>query len=121
MKAEKIIFIVDDQETNRILAKQALDDRYKTYAIPSADKMFEMLERITPNLILLDIEMPGMNGYDALNLMKMDDKQKDIPVIFLTAKNTRDSVIQGAESGANSYIVKPFKPSLLMERVKQYV
>ncbi|MCL2188051.1 MAG: response regulator [Defluviitaleaceae bacterium] len=121
MKEDKIVFIVDDNETNRVTAKNALEGIYKTYAMPSAGKMFEMLEKIKPDLILLDIEMPGMDGYDALMLLKLEDAHKDIPVILLTAKNTKDSVLQGVDSGAASYIIKPFEPSLLVERIAQYV
>ena len=121
MKEKKVIFIVDDNETNRVAAKQALENTYKTFAMPSAVKMFEMMGKITPDLILLDIEMPGMDGYDTLRLLKLDDKQKDIPVIMLTAKNTRDSVVQGIDFGAINYIIKPFDPALLVERVAQYV
>ncbi|MCL1832360.1 MAG: response regulator, partial [Oscillospiraceae bacterium] len=66
----KTIFIVDDSKTNLMTAKTALEGLYKTFALPSAERMFAMLEKKTPDLILLDVDMPDMNGFQAMRLLK---------------------------------------------------
>ena len=83
----KTIFIVDDNDTNLMIAKTALDGAYKSFALPSAAKMFKLAEKIIPDLILLDIDMPEMDGFEAMEIMKSDARLKSIPVVFLTAKN----------------------------------
>jgi len=117
----KTIFIVDDSESNRIVAKTALDDVYTTYALPSAARMFKLLEKIRPDLILLDIEMPEMGGFEALSILKSDEHLKNIPVVFLTAKNDEESEIRGFETGAIDFINKPFSPPVLIKRIETHI
>jgi len=117
----KIIFIVDDNPTNLVTAKNALTDVYKTFALPSATRMFQLLEKITPDLILLDVEMPEMNGFEALIALKSDEKTKGIPVIFLTAKNDAESEIYGFEIGAVDFINKPFSVPVLIKRLEMHL
>jgi len=117
----KTIFIVDDNATNLVMAKNALEDSYKTYALPSAAKMFQLLEKITPDLILLDVEMPEMDGYVALSILKSDEKLKSIPVIFLTAKHDPNSEIRGFVIGAIDFISKPFSPPVLIKRLEMHI
>jgi len=117
----KIIFIVDDNATNLITAKTVLEDEYKTYAIPSAAKMFQMLEKITPNLILLDIEMPEMGGFEAIKTLKSNNETKDIPVIFLTASADSENRSEGLSLGAIDYISKPFIPNILLQRINENI
>ncbi|MCL2501399.1 MAG: response regulator [Defluviitaleaceae bacterium] len=117
----KTIFIVDDNETNRMAAKSALDGTYKNFALPSAARMFNMLEKITPDLILLDIDMPEMDGFEALSVLKADDKLKRIPVIFLTAKNDAESETRGFEIGAIDFMHKPFSPPVLIKRIGLHI
>ena len=115
----KTIFIVDDNDTNLMAAKTALDGAYKTFALPSAAKMFKLLEKITPDLILLDVDMPEMDGFQAMSALKADEKHKSIPVIFLTAKNDPESEIRGFEIGALDFINKPFSAPVLIKRMKR--
>ena len=117
----KIIFIVDDNDTNLMVAKQVLDEHYKTYALPSAEKMFKMTEKIIPDLILLDINMPEMDGFEAMKILKSNVKTKSIPIIFLTAKNDPDTEIKGFEMGALDFIIKPFSPPVLIKRIQSHI
>jgi len=117
----KTIFIVDDNDTNLMAAKTALDGTYKTFAIPSAAKMFKLLEKITPDLILLDVDMPEMDGFQAMSALKSDEKLKSIPVIFLTAKNDAESEIRGFEMGALDFINKPFSAPALIKRIETHI
>jgi putative two-component system response regulator len=87
----QIILLVDDNMTNLTVGKEILKDRYKVYPIPSANIMFDLLENVYPDMILLDIEMPDMNGYQAIEILKQNTKWADIPVIFLTSKTDEGS------------------------------
>lgn len=117
----KIIFIVDDNATNLVTAKNALADAYKTFALPSAERMFQLLEKIMPDLILLDVDMPEMNGFEALSILKADERYRNIPVVFLTAKNDSKSEIDGFEIGAIDFIIKPFSPPVLIKRIETHI
>ena len=111
------IILVDDNETNLVMGKNMLSTFYQVIPAPSAAKMFEVLEKVTPDLILLDIDMPEMNGYEAMKKLKANLKLSDIPVIFLTAKDDVDSELEGFELGAVDYITKPFSAPLLLKRI----
>ncbi|MCL2752723.1 MAG: response regulator [Defluviitaleaceae bacterium] len=117
----KTIFVVDDSDTNLMWAKNALEGTYKTYALPSAQRMFGLLSKITPDLILLDVDMPEMDGYDALASLKADGKLMGIPVIFLTARSDAASEIRGFEMGALDFINKPFSPPVLIRRIEMHI
>ena len=117
----KTIFIVDDNDTNLMAAKTAMDGAYKTFALPSAEKMFKLLEKITPDLILLDVDMPEMDGFQAMTALKADEKLKPIPVIFLTAKNDAETEIRGFEMGALDFINKPFSAPVLIKRIEAHI
>ncbi|MCL2064163.1 MAG: hybrid sensor histidine kinase/response regulator [Candidatus Cloacimonetes bacterium] len=117
----KTIFIVDDKDTNLLLAKTALEGAFKTFALPSAERMFKLADKITPDLILLDIDMPDMDGFEAMSILKKDEKLKSIPVIFLTGKNDAASEIHGFELGALDFINKPFSAPVLLKRVESHI
>ncbi|MCL2637176.1 MAG: response regulator [Oscillospiraceae bacterium] len=117
----KTIFIVDDNATNLVTAKDALEGAFKTFALPSAERMFQLLEKITPDLILLDVDMPEMDGYEALAALKADANLKQIPVIFLTAKHDAASEIRGFEMGAMDFISKPFSAPVLRRRLETHI
>ncbi|GHU53870.1 response regulator [Clostridia bacterium] len=117
----KTIFVVDDNGTNLVAAKQALQDTYKVMAVLSATKMFKLLEKITPDLILLDIDMPEMNGFEAIEELKKSVQFKDIPVIFLTANINAELEARGFELGAVDYVNKPFSQIVLLRRLEMHL
>jgi putative two-component system response regulator len=117
----RTIFIVDDSDTNLATAEGALEDYYRVITLPSAAKMFSFLEKMTPDLILLDIEMPVMNGFEALESLKANNSWADIPVIFLTGTVNASIEKRSSDLGADGIIIKPFSPSGLLERVKSRV
>ena len=117
----KTIFIVDDSDAYLLLAKNALEGLYETYALPSALRMFKIMEKITPELILLDVEMPEMDGFEALEKLKSEEKHKNIPVIFLSGREEAESQKRGLEMGAVDFIHKPFSPSDLIERIGKHI
>ncbi|GHV03827.1 hypothetical protein AGMMS50229_03850 [Campylobacterota bacterium] len=113
----KLIMLVDDNPTNLINGVQVLSEKYSVFTAPSAKKMFALLEKHRPDLLLLDIEMPEMNGYEAIKLLKESEEFREIPVIFLTAKSEASNELDGLSMGAIDYITKPFVPALLIKRL----
>jgi len=117
----KTIFVVDDSDINLSMAKKALEAHYRVLTIPSAKKMFGLLEKITPDLILLDIEMPEIDGFEALAYLKNSPLYRDIPVVFLTSFTDDNIETRGFEMGVVDFITKPFYPLVLYNRIKTHL
>ena len=117
----KTIFIVDDNDVNLSTAEKALSKQYQTFTLPSAPAMFELLDNIVPDLILLDILMPEMDGFEATRLLKGDSRYSDIPVIFLSGQTDAATKERGFELGAVDFIQKPFSEPALLSRIKTHL
>jgi len=113
------IILVDDDSSNLLLGRQILKPFYEVYPAVSAEKMFEVLGYVNPALILLDVMMPGLNGYQTIERLKADPRYQDIPVIFLTSQTDVDSELLGLELGAVDYVFKPFHGPLLLKRIEK--
>ncbi|MDR0439986.1 MAG: response regulator [Candidatus Accumulibacter sp.] len=119
-KRAKIMF-VDDDMSNLILGKNMLKDHYEVYPLPSSAKLFETLEHVVPDLILLDIEMPEMNGYETMRRLQTDERLAEIPVIFVTVRTDEGSELEGLSLGAIDYVFKPFSAPLLLKRIENHL
>jgi len=117
----KTIFVVDDSDTNLSMAEEALDKHYRVMTMPSAAKMFSLLGKIKPDLILLDIEMPEMDGFEALGRLKSESVWANIPVVFLTGHTDAEVEVHGFEMGAVDFITKPFSAPVLLNRIKTHL
>ena len=117
----KTIFVVDDSNTNLLVAKDALSDDYKVITLSSASKMIALLDKVKPDLILLDIEMPEIDGIEALKLLKADTNNKDIPVIFVTAMSDSSIEALGFKLGVVDFLTKPFSKHVLLRRIKSHL
>jgi len=117
----KIIFIVDDSAVNLTKAKQALEGSYRVLTLLSAAKMFTLIEKVTPDLILMDIEMPEMDGFTALQKLRENKKTEHIPVIFLTAFGDEAREARSLELGAVDFVTKPFSTSVLLNRISRHL
>ena len=111
------IIMVDDNVSSLTQGRNILKTFYEVYPAPSASKLFEILENVLPDLILMDVEMPEINGYEAIEKLKADVHFADIPVIFLTARSDDSSHLEGLDLGAADYISKPFSAPLLLKRI----
>ncbi|MCL2820667.1 MAG: response regulator [Oscillospiraceae bacterium] len=120
---EKLVFIVDDNETNLAAGAAALEDEYKVHTMTSAKKMFDLMELFNeiPDLILLDVEMPEMNGLNAIVELKKREKWQYIPVVFLTGWADEGLKFDAEGLGADAVIGKPFDPAALLECVRKYI
>lgn len=118
---QRTIFVVDDNDTNLSVAKDALKDQYRVMTLPSAAKMFSLIEKVNPDMILLDIEMPDMDGFEALTLLKENPLLSDIPVIFLTSMTDSAVEVRGFQLGVIDFITKPFSEPVLLNRIKTHL
>jgi putative two-component system response regulator len=122
MESEKaLIIMVDDSPANLRIGKNILSDKYTVATAPSANKLFSLLENNTPALILLDVDMPEVDGYEAIKLLKSKPETSDIPVIFLTAHTEFSAEIKALTLGAVDYITKPIQPELLHIRIELHL
>jgi class 3 adenylate cyclase len=115
----KLVLIVDDTPTNVSVVSGVLKDSFKTKVATNGEKALAIaFAAEKPDLILLDVMMPGMDGYEVCRRLKADPKTRDIPVIFLTAKTDSIDEEKGFEVGAVDYIHKPFSGPIVLARVK---
>jgi len=117
----KIIFVVDDNATNLTTAEEALEKYYRVIALSSAEQMFKALHKFKPDLIMLDVEMPEMNGFEAMERLKANSSYADIPVIYLTGMSDDVNEARGIELGAVDFISKPFSKPVLLNRIKNHL
>ncbi len=116
------ILIVDDTPENLTLMNSLLKDDYKVKVANNGEKALKIAASDSPpNLILLDIMMPGMDGYEVCRRLKSDTKTMNIPVIFLTARSEMEDEQTGLELGAVDYIIKPISPPIVMARIKNHL
>lgn len=115
------IFVVDDDMMNLKIAQLMLNKDYEVFCLSSGEKLLELLQEKLPDLILLDVHMPEMNGFDIIRMLKGDERVKDIPVIFLTADNDKEMEVKCFKEGALDYIVKPFVKDVMLQRVGRVI
>ena len=120
-RTQKKIIAIDDNMTNLTAIKNILKPVYEVYTASSAARMFELLTKVKPEMILLDVEMPELNGYEAAQILKNNPEYKNIPLIFVTSKNDSMSEMEGLELGAVDYIYKPFAAPLLLKRIDMHL
>lgn len=109
MNDKKKILLIDDTETFLFLLNDILKDHYETLIVKDGEDGLETAEFIKPDLIMLDIVMPGMSGFEVLASLKANDELKDIPVILVSGKDSDEDRAKGHDAGAVGYILKPFK------------
>ncbi|MFI3253451.1 MAG: response regulator [Eubacteriales bacterium] len=120
--SKKKIMVVDDNVTNLNIARKALEEDYEILLLLSGVKALKVLEKTKPDLILLDVEMPDMNGFEVIEqIKKMGHPYDEIPVIFVTAKDDSSSEYEGLDLGAVDYVIKPFSFPLLLKRVELHL
>jgi len=119
----KTVFLVDDDITNLKIGISVLGDKHNIITLNSGARLIKMLTSTIgsanlPDLILLDIDMPEMNGFETISRIKEVEKLREIPVIFLTAKTSDKNELEGLDLGAVDYITKPFTATLLSKRIE---
>jgi len=115
---QPVVLIVDDDPTNIDILVDTLNSTYDIIIAKTGIQAIDRVEARLPDLILLDIMMPEMDGYELCRRLKADEKTRNIPVIFVTAMSDADDEFRGLELGAIDYLVKPVKPPLVRARVE---
>jgi len=118
---KKKVFMVDDSTVNLTLVKNGLKDYYDVTTLPSGTELFAKLKEEIPHIILLDIVMPIVDGYQVLGVLKSMEEYANIPVIFLSSRNSEADEIRGFEMGVVDFIPKPFSLSELYNRVRLHI
>ena len=116
---KKIILVVDDNKLNLVIAQTLLSEEYHVETANSGEKALQYLEEKEPDLVLLDIQMPEMDGFEVMRRIQENEVWRKVPVIFLTADRTEKTEETCFQMGAMDYIGKPFVPSIMMQRVRR--
>ena len=117
----KIIIVDDDPTSCTILHGYLQTDNYQLFCVDNGEKGLELARKIKPDLIILDIMMPGISGFEVCNILKKDKGTQDIPVLFISALSDTDSHKSGIESGGEGFLVKPFNEGLIRAHVKTFL
>jgi DNA-binding response OmpR family regulator len=114
----KILIAEDERDIRDLIAFTLRFAGYEVFTAGNGEEAVEMAPRVNPDLILMDVRMPRMTGYEACRAIKSNVELRDIPIVFLSAKGQESEIQQGLEAGAEEYLLKPFAPDQLTTRVK---
>ncbi len=118
MPGEKILVVEDEQDIRELIAFNLENEGYKILKAATGIEGLENARKHAPDLVLLDIMLPDVDGLEICKKLKRDETTSDIPVIMLTAKSEDSDIISGLELGADDYITKPFSPRVLLARIR---
>ena len=118
---KKVLIVDDEQDIVESLKFVLESEGYECYSAFNGEDGLKSAKELMPDLIILDIMMPKMNGYKISRLLKFDSKYKNIPIIMLTARSQEEDKLIGEETGADEYITKPFDLDYVVEKVKGHL
>src|ERR1700761_1979118 len=122
MLDRQLVLVVDDTPENLTLMSDLLKGSYKVKVANNGEKALRIAaSEVTPDLILLDVMMPGLDGYEVCRRLKASPATRDIPVVFLTAKAEAEDEQAGLELGAVDYVTKPISPPIVLARVRNHL
>lgn len=114
----KILIAEDERDIRDLVAFTLRFAGYEVFTAANGEEAVQIAPQVNPDLILMDVRMPRMTGYEACRIIKLNPDLKDIPVVFLSAKGQEAEIQQGLEAGAEEYLLKPFAPDQLTSQVK---
>lgn len=117
---KRILVIDDEKEAVELVADRLRFWKYEVLEAYSGQEAFQKIE-LKPDLILLDIRMPGMDGFEVCKRLKKDPKYKDIPIIMFTAQSERECIAKATECGAVDYLAKPYEPDILLRKIRMSI
>jgi len=114
----RILIAEDERDIRELISFTLKFAGHEVFTTSNGEEAYQMATQIIPDLIVLDVRMPRMTGYEVCEQIKLNSSTQNIPVVFLSAKGQESEVKMGIEVGAEEYILKPFSPEQLVERVK---
>jgi CheY-like chemotaxis protein len=114
----KILIAEDERDIRDLVAFTLRFAGYEVFTAANGEEAVELAPNVNPDLILMDVRMPRMTGYEACRIMKLNPDLKDIPIVFLSAKGQETEIQAGLDAGAEEYLLKPFAPDQLTSQVK---
>lgn len=114
----KILIVEDEKDILELLKYNLEKEGYKALCADNGGKALDLIKKDRPDLIILDLMLPGLNGLEICKILRKDDTTVNLPIVILTAKDTESDIIKGLELGADDYITKPFSPKVLIARIK---
>jgi two-component system alkaline phosphatase synthesis response regulator PhoP len=118
MSKEQILIIEDDENIQELVSYNLVKEGFRTIGALSGEDGLKKMKKDPVDLVILDLMLPGMDGFDVVKALKKNEETRLIPIIMLTAKGEEPDVVAGLEIGADDYIVKPFSPKILIARMK---
>ncbi len=118
MSQQRIVVIEDENDILAIVTYNLVKEDYRVIGISSGEKAVNTVRSEVPDLVVLDLMLPGIDGLEVCRRLKALQETKDIPIIILTAKGEEQDVVTGLEAGADDYVTKPFSPKVLIARIK---
>ena len=116
MAKEKILIVDDEKDIVELVKYHVEKNGYKALTAGSGGEAIDIAAKQLPVIIILDVMLPGFDGYEVCRILKKNDNTRNIPIIMLTAKNAEDDTVTGLKAGADDYLSKPFSPKILMAR-----
>ncbi|MCH5344719.1 MAG: response regulator [Acetatifactor sp.] len=118
MSLKRSIVAVDDSRIVLQSLEGILGDRYDFRGFSKVERALSYLEQFPPSLIILDIDMPEVNGYEMMEMIREREELRNIPILFLTSNNERDNVLKAAAYGVDDYAVKPIEKEILINKIE---
>jgi two-component system, OmpR family, alkaline phosphatase synthesis response regulator PhoP len=118
MAKESILVVEDEDDIQELLRYNLAKDGYRVTGVTSGEEGLRSAKSLLPDLVLLDLMLPGVDGLEVCRLLKQDAKTQHLPIVMVTAKGEEADVVTGLELGADDYITKPFSPRVLLARVR---
>ena len=118
MAKERILVVEDDEDIQQLLKYNLAKEGYQVTGVASGEEAIKVLKSNLPDLVLLDLMLPGIDGLEVCRLLKREARTSQVPIIMLTAKGEEADIVTGLELGADDYITKPFSPRVMLARVR---
>ena len=118
MKKPSILVVEDEEDLREIIIYNLEREGYKNIGVESGEQGLEQAIKLKPDLMILDLMLPGMNGMDVCRHIKQDPTTQSIPIIIVSAKGEEADIVSGLELGADDYLTKPFSPRILLARAR---
>lgn len=112
------LMVIDDDSIIRTTLQSALGKEYEVISLPGGEDAIELIESYGPQLLILDINMPGSDGFEICEALRSQVKSRNLPILFMTARKDDESFLRNLEAGGDSYITKPFEMPALQDRIE---